>query len=87
MCLKKSLSAQNYFKSNGNIAKIAVVLTDHRNARCKLIKELVLTPKTLIKRIIANVIKKRNLCRRFVPHAVTDEQRQQISEASDYRGD
>ena len=71
-------------KSNENIAKVAAVLKDHRNASCRLIEELTGIPKTIVQRIIRNDLKKRKLCARFVPHALTAELRQQrVSHAHD----
>jgi len=63
-------------KTDENIARVSAVLNEHRNAGCRLVEELTGIPKTIVQRIIREDLGKRKLCARFVPHALTTEQRQ-----------
>lgn len=60
-------------KSNENITKVATVLKDHRDASCRLLEKLTGILKIIEQRVIKDDLKKRKLCPRFVPHALTTE--------------
>uniref|UniRef100_A0A2S2QJL3 Mos1 transposase HTH domain-containing protein n=1 Tax=Sipha flava TaxID=143950 RepID=A0A2S2QJL3_9HEMI len=71
-------------KTDENIACALAVLNEHRNANCRLMKELTDILKTIVQRIIREDLRKRKLCTRFVPRALTTEQRQRrVSHAKD----
>lgn len=71
-------------KTDENIARVSAVLNEHRNVGCRLVEELTGIPKTVVQRIIREDLGKRKLCARFVPHALTTEQRQRrVSHAKD----
>lgn len=60
-------------KTDENIVRAAIVLKKHRSVDCRLVEELTGIPKRLVQQIIKNDSRKRNLCLRFVPHALTVE--------------
>ncbi len=64
-------------KTNENIARLAAVLKDNHRASCKMIAESMRIPKTIFHHILSDDLKKRKLCARFVPHALTAEQWEQ----------
>ncbi|KAL4112628.1 hypothetical protein QTP88_016377 [Uroleucon formosanum] len=71
-------------KTDENIARVSAVLNEHRNVGCRLVEELTGIPKMVVQRIIREDLGKRKLCARFVPHALTTEQRQRrVSHAKD----
>ncbi len=62
-------------KTNENNAPVAAVLKDNRLASCRMIVESMGIWKTIVHCILSDLKKK--LCARFVPHALTAEQREQ----------
>ncbi len=62
---------------NENIAWVAAVLKDNSRASCCMIVENTGILKTIIHHILSDDLKKQKLCARFVPHALTAEQREQ----------
>ncbi len=65
-------------KTNENIAQVAAVLKDDCCASCRIIAESTgYLPKTIIRHILRDNLKKQKLCARFVSHVLTVEQWEQ----------
>ncbi len=64
-------------KMNENSARVAAVLKDDHRASCRLIKESTGGTKNIVHLILSDDLKKRKLCVRFAPYALTVEQREQ----------
>jgi len=61
-------------RTDGNIAAVDKMVKEDRNVTSRLIADTLGIPKAVVLRILRGDLKKRNLCSRFVPHALTREQ-------------
>jgi len=57
-----------------NIAAVGKMVKEDRNVTSLLIADTIGIPKTVVLRILKEDLKKRKLCSRFVPHALSQEQ-------------
>jgi len=58
-------------RTDDNIAAVNKMVKEDRNVTSRLIADTVGIPKTVVLRILREDLKKRKLCSRFVPHALT----------------
>ena len=61
-------------RTDDNIAAVDKMVKEDRNVTSRLIADALDIPKTVVLRILREDLKKRKLCSRFVPHALTREQ-------------
>jgi len=61
-------------RTDDNIAAFYKMIKEVRDVRSRLIADTFGIPKTVVLRILREDLKKRKLCSRFVPHALTREQ-------------
>ena len=61
-------------RTDDNIVAVYKMVKEDRNATSRLIADTLGIPKTVVLRILREDLKIRNLCSRFVPHALTREQ-------------
>jgi len=61
-------------RTDDNIVAVEKIVKDDRNVTSRLIADTLGTPKTVVLRILREDLKKRKLCSRFVPHALTQDQ-------------
>ena len=59
-----------------NIADVADFVKNERRITSRMIAESLNIPKTVVLRILKEVLGKRKLCARFVPHCLTPEQKE-----------
>jgi len=60
-------------RTDDNIAAVDRMVKEDRNVTSRLIADTLGIPKTVVLRILREVLKKLKLCSRFVPHALTRE--------------
>ncbi len=71
-------------RTDDNVARVAALLKKERRLSCRHVAEKLVLPRTIVHRIIRENLGKRKLCARFVPHALTREQREQrVAHAED----
>jgi len=63
-------------RTAGNIVNVADLVKNDRRIASRMIAESLNIPKTAVLRILKEVLGKRKLCARFVPHSLTPEQRE-----------
>jgi hypothetical protein len=63
-------------RTDVNIAAFADLVKNDRRIASKMIAESLNIPETVVLGILKEVLGKRKLCARFVPHALTPEQRE-----------
>lgn len=73
----KRVGRPRSMRSEENVARVADALKADRNTSCRLIEEQTGIPKSTAQRIIRQDLQKKKICARFVPHALTSEQRKQ----------
>ena len=61
-------------RTDDNIAAVDKMVKEDRNVTSRLIADTLGIPKTVVLRTLREDLKKRKLCSRFVPHALTREQ-------------
>ncbi|EZA47753.1 hypothetical protein X777_15520 [Ooceraea biroi] len=77
----EALSRKNVFKpsvtsrTEENVQKVAEILRNDRCVSARLIEELTNIPKTTVHCILIENLGKRKVCARFVPHTLTDDQK------------
>ncbi|CAK9833797.1 Protein GVQW3 [Anthophora retusa] len=67
--------ASSTVRDEKNVQKVAEILRNDRYASTRLIEELTGIPKTTVHRILTENLGKRKICSRFVPHSLTDDQK------------
>jgi len=61
-------------RTDDNIAAVDKMVKEDRNVTSRLVADTLGNPKTVVLRILRGDLKKRKLCSRFVPQALTGEQ-------------
>ncbi len=64
-------------KTIENFVRLAAILKDDNRACCRMIAESMEIPKMIVHCILPDDLKKRKLCARFVPRALTAKQWEQ----------
>jgi len=59
-----------------NIAAVADLVKNERRIALRMMAESLIIPKTVVLRVLKEVLGKRKLCARFIPHSLTPEQRE-----------
>ena len=63
--------------TDANVERIRELLVTDRHLTCRMIAEKLNIAKTVVHDIIRNVLKKKKVCAKFVPHSLTPEQKEQ----------
>ena len=74
--MTKSGGRPKLIQTEVNIAAVADLVKNDRRIALRMIAESLKIPKTAILRILKEVLGKRKLCARFIPHSLTHEQKE-----------